>query len=363
MQPAADLFARQSRAGIRGLLVYVLLAISACSSSDEPAAPPAATDTAPASSSPKRSVTVYATVPPAQIRPVLEAYTAESGVKTELIVDDFPRLAPRIESAGSGPVADLVIAASLAELSDLSARDVLRPSYFAGAAESEQTNLSDPENVWHALSHRARVVVYDNTSVSSDELQELTGYESLADRAWRDRLCVSSSRVGDNLLLLASLIREHGLREAELTARGWMANSDGRFYRRDTDVLTALAAGECQVAITSSSALALYVSSSPDTTIVTHPFVGAHLVDIAAGAVSRHAENPEGAAALLGWLRKDAPNALFAISGYEFPVAANADVGAAVLPFAQFVTEPGDVAALAYLVEDAALLAERARYP
>lgn len=310
-------------------------------------------------------VTVYSSASPALVRPVLEAYTAESGVRTELISDDFPRIAARVENHGSGPVADLVIAGGVSELAELAQHDLLRPSYFADKPAGIAARLADPENVWYPLSYRARVIVYNADNVATEELDSITSFESLREDRWRNRLCISSSRVPGNRALIAALIRAHGVLEAELIVRAWVTNSRGRFFRRDIDMIQAVADQQCDVAIASTSALAAYGSDLSGNPLPAHRTAGAtySLVDVTGAAVTRHAQNPEGAVRLLAWLHTSTPNALFAISGYEFPLYGGATSSTAIAAYADFVENPNRVAESAYSIEDAVRLAERARYP
>lgn len=353
---------RASRRAVQISLISLVAMLVACGN-EEPQTPPA--DPVEDGNQSKERVTVYSSASPAQLRPVLEAYTAETGIKIELVVDDFPRLAARLVNHGSGPAADLIIAGGVAELADLAQADMLRPTFFADEPAGIAERLADPENVWYALSYRARVIVYNADAVDTDEVRNIVSFDSLRANAWRNRLCISSSRVPGNRAIIATLIRAHGLRETEMIVRSWIANSAGRFFRHDPDLLQALAAGDCHVAIAGTSALAAYTSAVPDSALVVHTIEGERTsqTDITGAAVARHAENPEGAGRLLAWLRTPIPNALFAISGYEFPLSETTDSGATVGKYREFATDPMRVAELAYSMEDAARLAERARYP
>jgi iron(III) transport system substrate-binding protein len=342
--------------------ISIFFLISACTK-EVPAVPDV---TAEMPDAPRpQTVVVYASGAATQIKQTSEAYTADTGIEVELVIDDYSKLAGKFGKPGRMPVADLFIAGSLADIASAAESDVLRPTYFETDIPPATENLRDPENVWYALSFRARVVIYNTNLVTDKELSTVSDYASLADEAWRERLCLSSSRVPGNRSLIALHIREYGVRETESIVRGWRTNFVGAFYRDDVDLLRAVAAGDCHIAIADTSVLAGFVSSDRDAPLAAHQFPNETitLVDISAAGVTRHAKNPLGAASLLQWLGSNDPNALYAASGLEFPINPAATPALATEQFIGFADDPMALAQLAFLHEDAALLAERARYP
>jgi iron(III) transport system substrate-binding protein len=168
-----------------------------------------------------------------------------------------------------------------------------------------------------------------------------------------------------NRTLIAMLIRDHGVREAELIVRAWRASLAERFFESDIDLVRAVAAGECQLAIADTRAMATIIAASPQAPLATvrFPDVATTLVDISAAGVTRHAGNPQGAAMLLQWLVSKDPNSLYSAYGYEFPVHPAAAVAVPIQSWSDRVENPMQISQLSFLQRDAELLAERARYP
>ncbi len=348
---------------MRAMFVPVFL-FTACACSTEEPAVEEQPEASPALTRPQE-VVVYSSVAAAQINPTLEAFTAETGIKVQLFADEYSKLADKIENHGRDPIADLFVAANLTELSSAAENDILRPVYLDSANFPAAKNLLDPEKLWYPLGFRARIVVYNTRLVNEDELSTVTDYASLSDKSWGERLCLSSSKIGGNRSLIASLIREHGERDAELIVRGWRANIAGKFFIDDVELLRAVSAGECQIAIADTSVLAAAVGAGRPAALAAHRFPDdvSVLVDISGAGVTRHARNPDGASALLQWLGSEQPNALFAASGLEFPANVSAPAIASIAPWSDFVVSPMQVSQLSFVQEEAALLAERARYP
>lgn len=326
---------------------YIALLVACGQDPADTPAEPAETAATPSLSG---SVVVQSSRPPQQMIPVLDGWRAETGGRFELAAND----------EGEAP-ADLIIKASLAETWDLAETDEYRPVFSAGIAANIDERLRDSESRWVGLSRRARAIVYNPSMVSAAELEPVQNYEALRNQNWRERLCLSSSNVGGNRLLVALLISRHDLREAELIVREWRANLGQPVFVDDEALLSAINDGVCAIGIADSTS----VLSGADSNLAVHWFVSAEetLVDVTTAGVSRHASDPEKSAALLEWLTTPTPNALFAIQDLEFPANADAQAGNMIAAHAPHVAKPPMLADLGFLLEEADRLIERARYP
>ena len=284
---------------------------------------------------------------------VAAAWQSETGSRLRLVDVD----------ATAREEADLVLFDSVADAWDDAETDGLRPVYSDVLSANVVPALRDSESRWAALSTRARIVVYHEPSVSTGDLASISGYGSLGDERWRGRLCLSLSRQGGNRLLIAFLIRELGVREAELVVRRWRGNLAGSFLADDDALLAAVAAGDCVIGIADSNR----VFAAPATSDIRAKWFDtpeATLFDASVAGVSRHSADADAAQALLEWLTTATPNALFAIGRLDFPVNADAPLSATLdgLP-----VKRGDssvpLSELAFLLDEADRLRERARYP
>lgn len=332
--------------------------LAACSGE----APPPAAGTSPESADP---VIVYTVADRAATSAVLASWRTVSGGAFELITDDRPEGSPRRANYSVRAGTDLFVAGSLAEIWTVAEADALRPVYSDVVDANVPATFRDPESRWVALSRRARVVAYNAARVSADALTGVNSYGSLGDERWQGRLCVSSSAVAGNRSLIAFLIDRHGAREAELIVRSWRANLAIPYLADDQALLDAIADGRCEIGIVDSARLAAFAVGNPDAGVAAHWFADASngMSDISAVAITRHAQHPDAARALLEWLTGTEANALFAGRRFEFPVKESAVLATAVEAWAARLPPDSDYAALGFLLEEARLLAERARYP
>lgn len=308
---------------------------------------------------------VYAAMPPARVRSVLEAYTTETGKQIQLVSGDAEASPSHFEQLGALPDADLYLAQSLADLWYVAEMDGFRPTYSQSIESDIPAELRDPESRWTALATRGRFVVYNSEQVSGDALGDVQGYTALAAEQWRGKLCLSSSSVPGNRTLVAFLIRQSDLREAEITVRRWRANLATNVFNDDTSLIEAISTGQCAIGIAGSNAYAAHVGANTGSPVALHRFIdpAEMVVDVSGGGVTRHARNPEGAADLLVWLTTNAPNAQYADLGRAFPANAESPSNSANESWRGMVSMPTPLSALAFLHADAVLLIERARYP
>lgn len=343
-------------------MALLALLCSACSKEGDAPAPASAPEAASAENPP---LVVYAEMPASRLQSVLDAYTAETGRKVQLIAEDRDVSTSPISDPGSLPAADLVLARSLTELWRFAEMDGFRPTFSESIEINILPALRDPESRWTALAIHGRMIVYNTELVDGDALSDLDSYAALGKERWRGKLCLSSAAVPGNRTLVAFLIRQYDLREAEITVRNWRANFAAGVFNDDSSLIQAISDGQCAIGIAGSNVLAAYVATNAGAPIAPHLFAdpGSMIVDASGGGVTRHAHNPGHAVALLEWLTTSAPNALYAALGQEFPANAGAPASLSIKSWRDSVSEPNPFSQLGFLQEDAVLLMERARYP
>src|SRR5690606_14563906 len=144
-----------------GMLALAALAISACSAPED-----------------IREVVVYTSRGDHLVKPVFDAYTAETGVAVRYITDNDAALLTPLEAEGSNSPADLLITVDAGNLWQAAERGLLQPVENATLQADVPAHLRDPENRWFGLSIRARTLVYSTERVQP---AELSTYEALAD--------------------------------------------------------------------------------------------------------------------------------------------------------------------------------------
>jgi iron(III) transport system substrate-binding protein len=174
--------------------------------------------------------------------------------------------------------------------------------------------LRDPDSGWFGLSWRPLVIAYDPREVDAAALHD---YAALAAERWHGRLCLSTSNLAANRQLLASLIVQLGEQPAERTVRGWVSNLASGPFASAEELAVAIADDRCDVGIVDTGAFAGTMIGNDAVAIVAP--VDLYAI-VAAAGVTRHATNPDGAAALLEWLSADAAQGLITPDSAALPV-------------------------------------------
>lgn len=277
-------------------------------------------------------VVVYSSRIDELIKPVFDAYTAETGVKVKFITDKEAPLLARLKAEGKNTPADLLITVDAGNLWQAEQEGVLRPLDSATIKANIPPQYRSASGTWSGLSLRARTIFYSTERVKPEELST---YEALADENWEGRLCLRTSKKVYNQSLTATLIEAHGEKQAEQIVKGWVNNLATDVFADDTALLQAIDAGQCDVGMANTYYYGRLHKQNPGLKV--KPFWpnqadrGVH-VNLSGAGVTKHAPHPQAAQKLLEWMTGDKAQRLLADINQEYPanpqVAPSAEVAA-----------------------------------
>ncbi len=303
------------------LLLALLLAACNPSSEPQPATPDAAVAleaSDPQAAEPDR-VVVYSSRQPHLIEPLFQRYTEQTGIRVEFTNDNEASLIERLAAEGENTPADVFITVDAGNLWQAEQRGLLRSLDSPALDAAIPPALKDADDQWFGLSLRARTIVYHPDRVDPSELST---YENLADPRWQGRLCLRTSRKVYNQSLVAMLIEHHGEARTEEIVSGWVANLATNPFSSDTQLIEALAAGQCDVGIVNTYYLGRLQADNEDYPVrlfwANQDTTGVH-VNISGAGVTRYAPRPAQGQALIEWLASAAAQGEFAERNLEFP--------------------------------------------
>ncbi|CUW38441.1 Iron(III) ABC transporter, periplasmic iron(III)-binding protein [Magnetospirillum sp. XM-1] len=297
-------------------------------------------------------VNVYSARKDHLLKPVLDQFTAKTGIKVNLLSAGEEQLLERLKSEGQGSPADLFITTDVAHLHKARVAGVLQPTHSAEMDKNIPARYRDPQGYWYGLSARARVVLYAKDRVKPSELST---YEDLADPKWKGRICVRSSSSTYNQSLLAGLVAVMGPDKAESWAKSMVGNMARKPQGGDRDQIAAVAAGQCDLAIANTYYFGGMQASSKaeekDAAAKVGIFFpnqqgrGAHM-NVAGAGVTASAKHKAEAVKLLEFLSGPEAQKTFAEANNEFPVLASAQASPIVAAWGPFKAEDINVAML-----------------
>ncbi|MBA2963406.1 MULTISPECIES: extracellular solute-binding protein [Ramlibacter] len=258
-------------------------------------------------------------------------FTKATGIKINRVDADDAGILARLKAEGAASPADVILLVDAARLYKGEAEGLFKPvkskvledaipAQYRGTATAEGTP-------WFGFSTRARVIVYDKIKVKREDVDT---YEELGDPKNKGRICIRSGSHPYNLSLFGAVTEHLGEAKAQEWLKGVQANLARDPKGGDSDQIKAVAAGECQIAVSNTYYIArLMRSSNPEDRAAMEKVSvvfpnqqswGTH-VNIAGGAMAKNAKNPAAAVKFLEYLASPSAQNYFANGNNEWPVA------------------------------------------
>ena len=311
-------------------------------------------------------VNVYSSRKEHLIRPLLDAFTEETGVETKLVTDKAGKLIARLSQEGEYTQADVLITVDAGNLGNAKAKDLLQSIDSKKLQSIIPTHLRDKDNQWFGLSKRARAIFYRKDAVKKDDVRD---YEDLSSSKWYKQVLIRSSSNIYNQSLVASLIANDGEGSASSWARSVVDNMARTPKGGDTDQLRALAAGEGEIAVANTYYYGRLIGSDdPKKNAVAEKIGivfpnqngrGTH-INVSGAGVTKHAKNKVEAVQLIEFLASKKAQKLLAKVNYEFPVNKKVKPHPVVAKWGKFKEDELSLTRLGELNTDAVLLMDRA---
>ena len=297
-------------------------------------------------------VNIYSHRQPELIQPLLDAFTAETGIAVNVAFVD-KGMVERLVAEGDRSPADLVLTVDIARLQQVVDADVTQAVQSDVLQANIPPDLRDPGFHWFGLTARARIVYASVDRVKPDEI---TTYEDLASDKWRGRLCMRSGTHDYNLALLAAMIAHHGEAAAKTWAEGLKTNLARKPAGGDRDQVKAIAAGECDIALGNTYYIGQMLNdpeerAAAEAVRVTFPVFeggGTHL-NISGMAMTKAAPNRTNALKFMEWLSGDEAQKIYAETNHEFPVKPGVERSALVKSWGDFTADSKSLSEIAAL--------------
>ncbi|OYU19272.1 MAG: iron ABC transporter substrate-binding protein [Rhodobacteraceae bacterium PARR1] len=297
-----------------------------------------------------QEINIYSQRQPELIQPLIDAYTAETGV-TINIAHVANGMAERLQAEGARSPADLVLTVDIARLTQIVDADVVQPVDSAVLKANIPADMRDSGDRWFGITARARIVYASKDRVKPGEV---TTYEDLADPKWKGRICIRSGTNDYNIALLGAMIVHHDEGYAKTWAEGIKANLARKPDGGDKDQVKAIAAGECDIALGNTYYIGQMLSSDEDRpaaeaiNVIFPKFAdgGSHL-NVSGVAMTKSAPNKAEALKFMEWLSSDEAQAIYAEKNFEFPVKPGVARSALVQSWGDFTVDSVPLSAVA----------------
>ena len=295
-------------------------------------------------------VNIYTTRQPELIQPVIDAFTAETGIAVNLAFVE-EGIVERLKAEGARSPADLVMTVDIANLQQIVDADVIQPVDSAILTAAIPANLRSPDNLWFGLTTRARIIYASKERVADGEV---TTYEDLTSPEWLGRICTRSGTHNYNLALLAAVIAHHGEEAATTWAAGLHANLARKPNGGDRDQVRAIWAGECDISLGNTYYMGEMLGDPEQAEwanavrIIFPTFEGGGThINISGVALTAAAPNKDEAVQLMEFLVSPTAQAIYAEVNNEYPLLQGAALSDLVQSWGTFTPDTLDLTELA----------------
>ena len=307
-------------------------------------------------------ITVYSSRKEHLIQPLFEQFTKQTGIEVNYLTGSGGDLIERLKLEGSNTPADMFMTVDAGDLWYAGTQNIFQSVNTETIKSNIPSYLRDPKGLWTGLSVRARTIVYSKERVNPSELST---YSNLASSNWNKKLCLRTSKKIYTKLLVASIIHNQGEEKASQVISGWVNNLAAVPNAKDSHVMNAIIAGQCDVGLVNTYYYGQLIEKTPDAPVklfwANQETTGVH-VNVSGAGVTKHASNPSGATQLLEWLSSAEAQAIYGSLNKEYPANQNIDSDEIVSSWGSFTQDKMNLSIAGILQADAVKLMQRLGY-
>ncbi len=308
-------------------------------------------------------VNIYSYRQPELIQPLLDGFTAETGIKTNVAFVN-KGLIERLKAEGKRSPADVILTTDISRLTDAKFAGVTQSVESPALNGSIPENLRDPDGHWFALTTRARIVYASKDRVAPGEV---TTYEDLADPKWKGRICTRSGTHVYTLGLVSAVIEHVGVEAAEAWLEGVKANLAKEPQGNDRAQVKSIWAGECDISLGNTYYMGAMLDDpeqqdwANSVRIAFPAFAdnGQTHVNISGVAMTASAPNRENAVKFMEYLGSAKAQSIYASAVNEYPADPDAAISDRVAGWGNLNADDTDLAAIAAHRAEALRMVER----
>jgi iron(III) transport system substrate-binding protein len=296
------------------------------------------------------------------IQPLFEAFTAETGIKVN-VISAGSGLEQRIATEGANSPADVLLTVDIARLEDAVNAGITQPIKSAALDQVVPAQYRDAEGHWYGLAMRARVIYASKERVPQGAIT----YEELADPKWKGKICTRSGQHIYNNVLFSAFIAHHGAAKAEEWLKGVKANLAQKPSGGDREVARDITSGKCDIGVGNSYYWALMKEKEADkkawaeaTKVILPTFQGGGThVNLSGVILTKHAPNKANAMKLIEWLVGEKAQHMYADLNFEYPVRAGIATNPTIAGYGTLKPDPTPLAKIAEHRKTAANLVDK----
>lgn len=311
------------------------------------------------------TVNIYSFRQPFLIEPILEQFTAETGIKTKVVFSK-KGLIERLKREGKYSPADVVLTSNFNKLLQLKGEGLTQEIKSEQIDKNVPSQFRDEAGHWVALTKRARSLYVSKSSTLNTST---ISYEDLSGEALSGKVCTRSGKHPYNLGLIASMIAHHGEAETETWLKGVKANLARKPQGNDRGQVKAIKEGLCEVSLGNSyyyGKMLTDENQKPWADAVNLVFPnqdnrGTH-INVSGAVLTKYAPNKANAETLIAYLVGKSAQEQYASVNMEYPVNPSVKPSEMVSSWGEFKEDNISLTEVAKYREQALQLVDKVKF-
>lgn len=292
-----------------------------------------------------QEINIYSYRQPILIEHILDAFTKETGIKTNVVYIK-KGLVERLKAEGRNSPADVVLANGISQLLMLDSAKLLRKLNNADVKKQVPANLRSDN--WASLTFRARVIYASKDRVNP---ADISSYMDLADSRWKGKICTRPGDHNYNIALIASMIKHHGKAATKKWLRDVKKNLARKPQGNDRAQVKAIKEGICDLAIGNNYYYGKMIADDKQRAWALSSHVifpkkgssaeqtGTH-INVSGIGIARNAPHPKAAQQFVSFLVGEKAQGLYSAVNFEYPVRRDAKWSPLMLSLGRFDMDP-----------------------
>ena len=295
------------------------------------------------------------------VEPLLEKFTADTGIEVEALYAD-DKVVSRLKEEAVSPRADVIIGNDAGALEYLRLQEVLAPAGEIAGIDSIDPAFRATDGSWFGLSARTRGFIYNKDLISEAEMP--TSIEELANPTWKGKFAITRGGNGSMIAHISALRAEWGDERTEEWVKAVKANA-GAITDGHGDIRKAVGAGEFPFGLVNNYYYHQQLAEPSDNNVgFIYPdqaegqmgaFVNAAGVGLVAGG-----PNPDSAKAFAEWVLLPENQREFSSASLEVPINPAIEAPESAAPIDSYRVSEMPLSELGAVWEDTRSLIERA---
>ena len=313
------------------------------------------------------TVNIYSYRQPDLIKPVLDEFTKQTGIKTQV---QFLKkgMVEKLQAEAINSPADVILTTDIGRLSEITSKGLVQTVNNTEINSNIPESFRSADGSWFGLTIRGRVIFASKERVEQNDLT----YESLAKSEWKGRICTRSGQHAYNIALFASMIANNG---EDFTER-WLGKVKNNLARKpdgnDRAQAKAIFSGECDLGIGNTYYVGLMQNNEKNpeqkewakSIKIIFPNSngrGTH-VNVSGMALAKHSPNKDSAIKLMEFLASGTAQEIYAEQVYEYPVKLGAKPSETVAGFGNIKPDTLGLDVIAKLRKAASRMVDKVGY-